>query len=147
MSKTIIREEAFPEIIEQYNSGGRTAAYDYLRSRYGIKHPYFVIKRIKECGEYSYNVNTDQFSVTGKSAADSVFMDLDELCAITVSAMACRTDPAADTRSMSMEKLVHELISDRLLTLSRYITLDSSTRTILLDQTSLSADGYQVVTH
>ena len=38
-------------------------------------------------------------------------------------------------------------ISDRLLTLTRYITLDSSTRTILIDQTSLSADGYQVVTH
>ena len=80
MSKTIIGEEAFPEIIEQYNSGGKTAAYDYLRSRYGIKHPYFVIKRIRECGKYSYNVDTDQFSVTGTSAADSVFMDLDELC-------------------------------------------------------------------
>ena len=56
-------------------------------------------------------------------------------------------DPASDSRPAAMEKLVHELISDRLLTLSRYITLDSSTRTILIDQTSLSADGYQVVTH
>ena len=40
MGKTIIGEEAFPKIIEQYNSGGKTAAYDYLRSEYGIKHPY-----------------------------------------------------------------------------------------------------------
>ncbi len=147
MSKTIIGEEAFPEIIEQYNSGGKTAAYDYLRSRYGIKHPYFVIKRIKECGKYSYNVDTNQFSVIGTSAADSVFMDLDELCATTVPAMACRTDPVTDTRSMAMEKLVHELVSNCLLMLSRYITLDSSTRTILINQTSLFADGYQVVTH
>lgn len=52
-----------------------------------------------------------------------------------------------DTRPIAMEKLVHELISDRLLTLSRYITLDSSTKTILIDQTSLSEDGYHVVTH
>lgn len=147
MSKTIIREEAFPEIIEQYNSRGKTAAYDYLRSRYEIKHPYFVIKRLKECGKYSYHADTDQFSAIGTSEADSVFMDLDELCAITVPAKACRTDPVTDTRATAMEKLVHELVSDRLLTLSRYITLDSSTRTILIDQTSLSADGYQVVTH
>lgn len=149
MSKAIIGEGVFPEIIEQYNSGGRTAAYDYLRSRYGIKHPYFVIKRIRDCGKYSYNVDTDQFSVIGASEADSVFMDLDELCATatTVPVPACRVDPVADTRPVAMEKLVHELISDRLLTLSRYITLDSSTRTILIDQTSLSADGYQVVTH
>jgi hypothetical protein len=103
MSKTIIGEEAFPEIMEQYNSGGKTAAYDYLRSRYGIKHPYFVIKRIKECGKYAYNADTNQFSVIGTSAADSVFMDLDELCATTIPAMACRTDPVMDTRSTEME--------------------------------------------
>ena len=48
MGRISIREEAFPEIIGQYNSGGKTAAYDCLRSRYGIKHPYFVMKRIKE---------------------------------------------------------------------------------------------------
>jgi len=147
MSKTIIGEEAFPEIIEQYNSGGRTAAYGHLRSRYGIKHPYFVIRRIRECGKYSYNVDTNPFSVIGTSAADSIFMVLDELCAATVPAMACRTGPVTDTHSAAMKKLVYELVSDRLLTLSRYITLDSSTRTILIDQTSLSADGYQVITH
>ena len=28
--KTVIGEEAFPEIVKIYNSGGKTAAYDYL---------------------------------------------------------------------------------------------------------------------
>ena len=51
MGKTIIGEETFPKIIEEYNSGGKTAAYDYLRSQYGIKHPYCVITRIKKCGK------------------------------------------------------------------------------------------------
>ena len=37
MGRKIIDEEMFPEIVKQYNSGGRTAAYDYLRSSYGIK--------------------------------------------------------------------------------------------------------------
>ena len=147
MGKTIIGEEAFSKIIEQYNSGGKTAAYDYLRSENGIKHPYFVINRIKKCGKYLYDANTDHFSGINTSVADGVFMDLDELCGTTALAAVRQPDPAADTRPAAMEKLVHELISDRLLTLSRYITLDSSTRTILIDQTSLSADGYQVVTH
>ena len=79
MGKTIIGEEAFPKIIEQYNSGGKTAAYDYLRSEYGIKHPYFVINRIKECGKYLYDADTDHFSGINTSVADGVFMDLDEL--------------------------------------------------------------------
>lgn len=74
-------------------------------------------------------------------------MDLDELCGRTALSAAHQAEPVTDPRPAAMERLVHELISDRLLTLSRYITLDSSTRTILIDQTSLSADGYQVVTH
>jgi len=147
MGKTIIGEDVFPKIIEQYNSGGKTAAYDYLRCQYGIKHPYFVINRIKECGKYSYNEDTDQFSYTDSSSGDGVFMDLDELCDRTALSTARKMQPVTDPRPAAMERLVHELISDRLLTLSRYITLDSSTRTILIDQTSLSADGYQVVTH
>lgn len=80
MGKTIIGEDAFPEIIQQYNSGGRTSAYDFLRSRYGIKHPYFVMNRIRECGQYTYDPDTDRFAETVTSAADGVFMDLDELC-------------------------------------------------------------------
>lgn len=43
-----------------------------------------------------------------------------------------------------MEKLVNELINNRLLTLSRYITLDGSSRTILIDRTSLSQDGLNI---
>ena len=74
-------------------------------------------------------------------------MDLDELCGTSAGAAVRQPDPASDSRPVAMEKLVHEQISDRLLTLSRYITRDSSTRTILIDQTSLSVDGYQVVTH
>ena len=146
MGKTIIGEEAFPKIIEEYNSGGKTAAYDYLRSQYGIKHPYFVLTRIKECGKYTYDAGTDHFTEAVTSTADGVFMDLDELCG-TTTLSAHQAKVVTDPRPAAMEQLVQELISDRLLILSRYITLDSSTRTILIDQTSLSADGYQVVTH
>ena len=92
MGKTIIGEETFPKIIEQYNSGGKTAAYDYLRSEYGIKHPYFVINRIKECGKYLYDADTDHFSGIDTSVADGVFMDLDELCGTTAVAAVRQPD-------------------------------------------------------
>ena len=59
-------------------------------------------------------------------------------------------DPAVETKKMtsiSMEKLVQTLISDRLLELSRYITLEMSSRTINVDVTSMKTDGYQVTMH
>ena len=147
MGKTIIGEELFPEIIEQYNTGGKTSAYDHLRSRYGIKNPFFVLRRIKECGKYDYDPSTDHFSETEKDLVDNVFMDLDELCSTSMIRTHKVEAPITDPRPAAMEKLVHELISDRLLTLSRYIALDSSTRTILIDRTSLESDGYKIVTH
>ncbi|WMJ77201.1 MULTISPECIES: hypothetical protein [unclassified Sedimentibacter] len=43
-----------------------------------------------------------------------------------------------------MKKLIHDLLGDRLLELSRYITLESSSRSMIIDQTSLKRDGYQI---
>lgn len=147
MGKTIIKEDMFPEIIERYNSDGKAAAYDLIQSRYGLKNPYFIMRRIKKCRKYTYDPDIDQFTDVGVSASDSVFMDLNELCSTVVVKTQEPVDAVPDRRPAAMEKLVHELISDRLLILSRYIALDSSTRTILIDQTSLTTDGYQIVTH
>ena len=136
MGKTVIKESMFSEIIDLYNTEGRTAAYDLIRSRYGLKHPYSTITRIKRSGKYLYDEESDRFiSSDAGTSAESVFMGLDDAELNTVD------------RSSAMEKLIRELMSDRLLMLSRYITLDTSSRTVLIDESSLSSDGYKIVTH
>ncbi len=47
----------------------------------------------------------------------------------------------------AMDKLIHELIGDRLLELSKYITMDASDRVVFIDKTAFVADGYQVILH
>ena len=149
MGKTVIKESMFSEIIDLYNTEGKTAAYDLIRSRYGLKHPYNTITRIKQSNRYLYDEDADRFISTDASAsAESVFMGLDELCGTSVSVSSPKpAGPDKIDRSSAMEKLVRELMSDRLLMLSRYITLDTSSRTVLIDQSSLSEDGYKIVTH
>jgi hypothetical protein len=51
------------------------------------------------------------------------------------------------TRPDDMEKLIQQLLGDRLLELSKYITLESSSKTMIIDQTSLKNDGYQLFTY
>ena len=147
MGKTVIKEASFSEIVDQYNSGGKTAAYDLIRSKYGLKYPNFVISRIKKCGKFTYDAENDRFLDADASASDGVFLNLDELCSGTDIKATGSTDSLQNNRPEAIEKLVHELLVDRLLTLSRYISVDSSARTVLIDQTSLSADGYLVITH
>ena len=127
MGKTVIKEASFSEIVDQYNTGGKTAAYDLIRSKYGLKYPNFVISRIKKCGKFTYDAENDRFLTDIKATRPTASFQ--------------------DNRPAAIEKLVHELLVDRLLTLSRYITVDSSARKVLIDQTSLSTDGYQVITH
>ncbi|MCR5746805.1 MAG: hypothetical protein K6G03_03785 [Lachnospiraceae bacterium] len=74
-------------------------------------------------------------------------MSIDDLCKNddnTTSRICGGVNERAD---LSMDKLIHELISDRLLELSRYVTLETSSRQILIDKTSMIADGYTAVIH
>ena len=149
MGKTVIKENMFPEIVECYNREGKSAALNLLRNKYSIRNTYFVMNRIKGSGKYHYDKDTDSFSEASSNETDGIFMNLDELCGggKPPSAAGKEVQSVFDNRTSAMEKLVHELVSDRLLALSRYIVLDTSTRTIMVDQTSLLADGYNIVTH
>ena len=44
-----------------------------------------------------------------------------------------------------MESMVHALISDRLLELSKYVLLDPISKRILVDKNAMQTDGYQVI--
>ena len=77
-------------------------------------------------------------------------MSIDDLCApLATPAAAMGIQPMNErvTRSAAMETLVHELIGDRLLQLSRYVSMDMMSKTIIVDRTSLTSDGYQLMVH
>lgn len=131
----------YTEIIRIYNDNGITEAYAYMRSQYGIKYPYNVIKRLKEGTDYHYDIDLDKFTEAEIIAdpVDDVFMSLDELCS------KHSVSPKPQTKeTMSMEALVKTLIEDRLLQLSRYVQLNQASRQVFVDKTSLMADGYDV---
>lgn len=146
MGKTVIKDAMFPAIIEKYNREGKSAAYAMLREEYGIRHPATVISRIRRSGAYGYDAAKDRFSCQEPVPdGDGIFLGLDELCA--PAALPCAPAAPSGSRQLDMEGLVQELIGDRLLALSRYITMDTPSRTVLVDRTSLLSDGYRVVLH
>lgn len=128
------------EIIRLYNTVGRSQAYAYIREHYDVKNPYSVIKRMKQSAIYHYDASSDCFMDVTASDADSVFIDLNELCQVNKTIQPIQAD-----YGISMEKLIKELIEDRLLQLSRYIQMNEATRTVMVDQSSMISDGYRVV--
>ena len=133
----------YTEITRVYNTDGQSQAYAYIKKQYAMKNPYCVIKRMKQSDIYNYDEKTDRFLDAPVMEADSVFMGLNELYQGGRNTQIIHpTD-----NGQSMEKLIKELIEDRLIQLSHYVQMNQSTRTVLVDQTSMLADGYHVVIH
>ncbi|MBP3505639.1 MAG: hypothetical protein J6K43_04480 [Lachnospiraceae bacterium] len=143
-----INKQELRLLAEMYNSDGKKAMYAFLQAEYEIKNPTCTFKRMKQHTELGYNPETDRFLFDNKSCAseDKVFMTIDELCAPSKNKQNTPFEKRTDN-SEEMENLIHELIGERLLELSRYISINSISKTLIIDKTSLIRDGYQVTMH
>lgn len=143
----VVKEKDFPELVEIYNTEGRMAMYDHVRGRYGLKQPYFVLRRIMKSNRYVYDEVQDMFHDTVQSGKEpeDLFLSLDQLCnsePLPVSVTENQRQHAE--RAKEMEGLIQTLIGDRLLELSRYVLLDPVSRRICVDKVSLEQNGYHL---
>ena len=139
-----VTPDHYPEIIEVYNAEGKRAAYNLIRSQYGIKNPTCVMKRLKQYSDLSYNPKTDRFELHSSREEEGIFLDLEELCNKDTTINQAKTNVSGTDRISAMEHMVQELINDRLLEISKYVVLDPVGRCIIVDKTAMQAAGYNV---
>lgn len=154
MSTAKVMKKDFPMLVDIYNSQGKTAMYRYVRETYDIKQPFFVRKRIIDDGDYTYDEDNDRFIISDTAAqqkemddAESVFMGIEELCSQSrdnTAAIPDSCDPDSD-REAEIRKLLHTLVEDRLIELSRYVYLNPSQKSVSIDRSALEDDGYRVM--
>ena len=148
MARYKVKDGNLKELAEIYNSKGRQAVYEILNSQYSVKNPYFVFRRMCEHPDLSYDPERDFFRIDETQSAENVFMSMEELCSpIIPQHVSNKEQQEIDSRPAAMDKLIRELIGDRLLELSKYVTIDSLTKRIIVDKTTLTMDGYQLITH
>ena len=136
------------ELAELYNSTGKQALYEVIRTRFSIKNPTCVFKRMRENKVLSYNSEKDCFETGALKNTENVFMSMEELCSpIIPQHVSAREQEEIDSRPAAMDNLIRELIGDRLLELSKYVTIDSLSKRIIVDKTTLIHDGNHLVTH
>lgn len=142
-----IKDDNLAQIAQVYNEKGRNAAYELIDT-YGIKQPYAVMKRIKKHPDYTYDKVNDFYKYQKKSESEEIFMSIEELCSpLPENSRYSENREVMKTRTTEMENLIQELLGDRLLELSKYITLESSSKTMIIDQTSIKNAGYQIIMH
>lgn len=140
-------ENDFNTIVQIYNTSGKTEAHRYIQETFGIRNPSCVIKRIKQSKGYIYDSEKDTFISSVSAESESLFMSIDELCLSKPASIKTEPEHRETNRKMALESIIKDLISDRLLELSKYVILDSLERTIIVDKSSMMADGYNVKIH
>ena len=143
-----INETDLRELADLYNSAGKHALYDVIRNRFSVKNPTCIFKRMREHPALRYNSEKDRFETESLKNAEDVFMSMEELCSpIVPQHIHSKEQEELDSRPAAMDKLIRELIGDRLLDLNKYVTIDSLSKRIIVDKTTLGQDGYKLVTH
>ncbi len=137
-----LTENDLIELSQIYNTAGRPAMTKILKEKYQVKNTYNTLKRMAKRNLIKFETKPEE-----TISADSVFMSIDELCAPVVKKHERPDETTVNSKSKAMESMIQELIQDRLLELSRYITLSTSDRLVIVDKTTLLADGYQIIIH
>ena len=148
MARCRITDDELKKLAELYNSEGKQAVYEVIKTKFNIKNPYQVVNRMRNKPSLYYNEEKDFFDIGNTIQPESIFMTMEELCSPIVPHNITRKEQEEiDSRPAAMDKLIRELIGDRLLELNKYVTIDSLSKRIIIDKTTLIQDGYQLVTH
>lgn len=148
MARYKVKDEDLKELAEMYNANGKQTVYEMLRTRFQVKNPTCVFKRMTENPTLFYNAEKNCFETGKMQHSEDVFMSMEELCSpIIPQHVGVKEQHELDSRPAAMDKLIRELIGDRLLELNKYVTIDSLSKRIIVDKTTLNQDGYQLITH
>lgn len=148
MARCRITDDELKKLAELYNSEGKQAVYEVIKTKFNIKNPYQVVNRMRNKPSLYYNEEKDFFDIGNTVQPESIFMTMEELCSpIVPHHITMKEQEEIDSRPAAMDKLIRELIGDRLLELNKYVTIDSLSKRIIIDKTTLIQDGYQLVTH
>lgn len=124
----------FKTIVDTYNLSGKQAAVKFVIDTYGIRYD-TAVKRLRKESEYIYNQRRDRYVL--KSESDSPFLSLEEL--ETGNQLGTPKNQTIDTN-----EIVLNLIKDKFFEISKYITLEQSSKKILLNMAAAKNAGYEI---
>ena len=144
-----IQKEDKKQLAITYNTEGKDAMYSIIREKYMVKNPTCVFTSMKKASYLAYNPEDDRFMFGEQETTEAnIFLDIEALCSRTAKNETSVTVVKSEkTPHKSMDALIQELIGERLLTLSQYVSLDPVEKVLRVDETWLKNDGYRLILH
>jgi len=132
-----------------YNKEGKDAMYSVIKEKYMVKNPTCVFTSMKKAAYLAYNPENDRFMFGEQEAMEAnIFLDIETLCSEKMQSEKTAGLVKSEVHlHKSMDMLIQELIGERLLKLSQYVSLDPVEKVLRIDETYLKSDGYRLILH
>lgn len=136
----------FDEFVNEINGNGKNAAKALVRDKYNLSFEQ-VKRRLFNGTDYYFDASTRLYKHNIQAVDSADFMSLEELDnQTTYRTSKNRIDASTGASSNSnFDELVKELIKDRIMELSKYVSIDHASRCFVVKTDSLKLDGLNLV--
>lgn len=144
-----ISDNELKELAQIYNEKGKKELYTLLIEKYEIKNPTCVFNRMCKKPVLAYDKEQDCFFTEQNAVKpEDVFMSMDELCTPKTPVYPKSTSGICEqNRNEAMEKLIKELISDRLLELCKYRQIRAHCTVVECMLSGVSVHAFRYIVH
>jgi hypothetical protein len=136
----------FDEFVNKINVNGKNAAKTLVRDKYNLSFEQ-VKRRLLNGTDYYFDASTRLYKHKAQASDTAEFMSLEELDNQTpYKTVKNRIDaPTGATSNSNFEEMVKELITDRIMELSKYVSIDHASRCFVVNTDNLKFDGFNLV--
>ena len=135
-----IENTFYDKFVQIHNTEGKESATKFLENQYNIQLPTFL-KRLKNESTYTYNRKLKKFE---KKSLDAGFISLDDLCDTKGKSSVDTTQNNVELASniVDFNNIIVDLMRDRLTEIYKYIKIDPSSKTIIINTKALKENDY-----
>ncbi len=137
----------FDEFVSKINEHGKSAARELARDKYNLSFEQ-VRRRLFNGTDYYFDASTRSYKHKAEASGIAEFMSLEELD--NQSAHKTNTNniiegPTRADSNLKFDEIVKELIKDRLMEFSKYVSIDHAARCVVVNTDKLKLDGFNLV--
>lgn len=134
--RKILGKIDFKAFVDIFNTMGKKVAVKYVTDTYGVRYD-TIVKRLNKESEYAYSQRLDKYVLKTEINSASPFLSVEELC-------KSEKTKSEQSRLMDSAEIITNLIKDNFFEVSKYITLENSSRKIIIKLDAARNAGYDI---
>jgi hypothetical protein len=134
--RKVLKNIDFKTFVDIFNTQGKKAAVKHVTDTYGVKYD-SIVNRLRRDSEYRFDQSRDRYILKSDSSSQIPFLTMEQLCN---NEMIKREQSI----NINSDEIISNLIKDNFFEISKYVTLENSSKKIILKIGAAKNAGYDI---